>query len=357
MNKSTFHGSDALTGETIMAQTAISAAERLAFNNLTGVSLSDEQEIAKLDTKEKMAAVLKAFIHLKTLSLQDLQLFSERPLIDTDSYRHTQEFKTFIAERGDFTRDSAKVKVDLDAFPVLEGTFFNCGIGLFSYKILKYSADGKVTLQYYLLGPEVKEDATVAGTKALMAFQGIMETTNDDLGVALWSCRRLSDYGKLTDVSNNEVQSQRCYILAAMWMEIIDTFFSFTESLDRYPVMVRPKAPKAVKVGVGPTPVSRANSVVKNASKIIYLNALPKPQGESAAATGTSQVVHQRRGFWKTLTDPRYKNHPKFGVKKGVRVKPYWAGTRECEYEGNVYKVLTKEDFKDGNISNEDKHN
>ena len=78
---------------------------------------------------------------------------------------------------------------------------------------------------------------------------------------------------------------------------------------------------------------------------IVYLNKLPTKENPHQGGGGThsSPHAHERRGHRYTLRSERYKNHPMYGVEKGMYKKPSWIGSKESIVRGVTYKVLTKE--------------
>jgi hypothetical protein len=133
---------------------------------------------------------------------------------------------------------------------------------------------------------------------------------------------------------------------------VLDNTFQITENLkadfclftsiatqkDQYPVLVQPVNGKPKK---GSGPVAKR---VQLGPKLIYLNRLPAPPKPSQGGHHASPRRHQRRGFYKTLKHPKFQNHPKYGVEKGVYVRPAWVGDTECVYEGNRYTVILPAD-------------
>jgi hypothetical protein len=76
--------------------------------------------------------------------------------------------------------------------------------------------------------------------------------------------------------------------------------------------------------------------------RLIYMNKLPSTNntvhqgGHHASPRG-----HERRGHYKTLRHEKYKHHPKYGVEKGIYVRPAWVGDKSVVHEGNRYTVIT----------------
>lgn len=128
-------------------------------------------------------------------------------------------------------------------------------------------------------------------------------------------------------------------------LAILRIFVRFQESLDRYPVEVRNTRPRLSRGNMNRVD-KQLGETHRTAPRLIYLNQLPHVSNSISNVTGEPtgpRAMHQRVGHWKTLTHPKFKNHPKFGIKNGVRVKPSWVGIREASHEGNVYRVIFKD--------------
>lgn len=75
---------------------------------------------------------------------------------------------------------------------------------------------------------------------------------------------------------------------------------------------------------------------------IVFLNRLPKPSVKSQGEPTYSVAAHHRRGYFKTLRDECFANHPKYLVERGIYVKPAWIGDRQSIVNGTTYTVLEK---------------
>lgn len=87
---------------------------------------------------------------------------------------------------------------------------------------------------------------------------------------------------------------------------------------------------------------------IKPVSHIVYLH--PAQVGEYTKSTATGEGVplkkgHIRRAHRRTLSDPRYRNHPKYMKYKAIRVRQSWAGPKEWDHEGNTYIVDLGDEF------------
>lgn len=149
-------------------------------------------------------------------------------------------------------------------------------------------------------------------------------------------------------INNNKAIIMDMYIAAITMLMV---FMKYVKESDDYPVEVR-------EVNARPLlePTSKAAAMKDRAKgatlkhviagpKIIYLDKLPVVTVRPATSNpvgggqGKSKKGHHRIGHWKTLTHPKYANHPKYLVFKGVYVKAAWVGPTETVYEGNIYKL------------------
>lgn len=101
---------------------------------------------------------------------------------------------------------------------------------------------------------------------------------------------------------------------------------------DQYPVIQQSTKP-AQK---GTKPCKR-----RDLPRLIYMNKLPSAHSQSLGGHHASPRGHERRGHYKTLRHEKYKHHPKYGVEKGIYVRPAWVGDKTVVHEGNRYTVIT----------------
>lgn len=75
---------------------------------------------------------------------------------------------------------------------------------------------------------------------------------------------------------------------------------------------------------------------------IRYMNEMPRQRGESQKKGGThaSPRPHTRRGYRRTLTHEKYRNHPLYRVEGGIYVKPAFVGNENVIVEGTEYRLL-----------------
>lgn len=122
-------------------------------------------------------------------------------------------------------------------------------------------------------------------------------------------------------------------------------FCKYLEEADLYPVKIRSvKAQKKRSrlVGSRKPKKNRANEPYRNQNlpTIRYLNVLPTKSIESKGGGHASPKPHRRRSTRRTLTHPRFANHPKYGIPKAVAVKGSFVGPKEAIIAGNEYRVL-----------------
>lgn len=134
---------------------------------------------------------------------------------------------------------------------------------------------------------------------------------------------------KVNDASTIVGESRN---LLASWMV-------YTDSLKLFPVVQTPPPKKIGKKASYRVQVKEHNSPV-----VLFLGKLPT-KTESGANLPTvashKKAPHQRIAHYKTLTHERYRNHPKYMVPNGVRVRSAWVGdVTAIDREGATYKVV-----------------
>lgn len=123
--------------------------------------------------------------------------------------------------------------------------------------------------------------------------------------------------------------------------EILHYWLDYTRSIRLTPVLQKVKGQDVSKK-------SSDGAKVKSAphASLIFLDRLPNRSEsvedvERVCTESTSKRGHQRIAYRKTLTADRYRNHPKYMVKDGVRVRTTWVGERtSTDLEGNTYTVM-----------------
>lgn len=133
----------------------------------------------------------------------------------------------------------------------------------------------------------------------------------------------------------------RKYISYTAIKDLMSVWFDYISSLKLTPVL---KHVKEIPVGKK----AGDNLKLKSAphASIIFLDRLPTRNEsvkdvERVCTESTTKRGHQRIAYRKTLTADRYRNHPKYMVKDGVRVRTTWVGERtSSDLEGNTYTVM-----------------
>jgi hypothetical protein len=124
------------------------------------------------------------------------------------------------------------------------------------------------------------------------------------------------------------------------FMISIYTLLTYAEEYSFYPVEEKP-------VSVPRKPGKNKKKIRENPGRILYLNRIPSaskgskaPKTLDAVEDSEGRMPHQRRAHKRTLRDPRYKNHAKYLVEKGVKVKQAWIGNETSVTRGNTYRVI-----------------
>ena len=102
----------------------------------------------------------------------------------------------------------------------------------------------------------------------------------------------------------------------------------------------------AVEVLLNPKKLAKSKSNLANRDRpwntasgphVLLLDRMPATQKEGTG-THASPKPHRRRGYWRTLSHPRYRHHPQYQQK--IYVKPSFVGPRQTTYEGNIYRLV-----------------
>lgn len=104
---------------------------------------------------------------------------------------------------------------------------------------------------------------------------------------------------------------------------------------DRHAVESTPKVPANPN-----SPANKGKPWRIKGPSLLLLDRMPSQQAQSTG-THASPKPHRRRGHWRTLSHPRYRNHPQYGSK--IYVKPSFIGPRQEVYQGNVYRLIQDE--------------
>lgn len=117
-------------------------------------------------------------------------------------------------------------------------------------------------------------------------------------------------------------------------------FFEAAERQRKYLFLVRREKQKKRKG-------TSDNKVGKAKHKIVMLG---RPPGDSIRATVDAHGTPLKFGFVRrqhrrTLTDERYRNHPKYEIHKGVLVRQAWCGPEEYRHNKRIYKLWTPPEY------------
>jgi len=120
------------------------------------------------------------------------------------------------------------------------------------------------------------------------------------------------------------------------WYWFIRRLMAYIKYGDRHVVEVTPTADKLSKAKRNPA--NRKRPWAKSSGPhVLLLDRMPTEKTESTG-THASPKPHKRRGYWKTLRDPRFRHHTQY--QKQIFVKPCFVGERQVTYEGNIYRLV-----------------
>ena len=123
---------------------------------------------------------------------------------------------------------------------------------------------------------------------------------------------------------------------AGNWYWFVRRLMAYIKYGDKHVVEVTPTPDKLAKAKRNP--VNRKRPWAKSSGPHVLL--LDRMPTEKTEPTGThaSPKPHKRRGYWKTLRDPRFRHHPQY--QKQIFVKPCFVGEKQVTYEGNIYRLV-----------------
>lgn len=123
---------------------------------------------------------------------------------------------------------------------------------------------------------------------------------------------------------------------ASNWYLFICKLMNYIKYGDKHVVEVTPTPDRLAKAKRNP--VNRKRPWAKSSGPHVLL--LDRMPTEKTEPTGThaSPKPHRRRGYWKTLRDPRFRHHPQY--QKKIFVKPCFVGDKQVTYEGNIYRLV-----------------
>lgn len=124
-----------------------------------------------------------------------------------------------------------------------------------------------------------------------------------------------------------------------LMVKILSAFHKFAYHEDKYLTLIRSAEP------LSPREKRTRRSkpwLIRNAPRLIYLNRLPSQPKPNLGGTHVSPIPHRKKGFWRTLSALRFKNHPHYKVYKGNYVRPCFVGDKDKIIEGHRYTIVTK---------------
>ena len=123
---------------------------------------------------------------------------------------------------------------------------------------------------------------------------------------------------------------------AGNWYWFIRRLMAYIKYGDKHVVEVTSTPDKLAKAKRNT--VNRKRPWAKSSGPhVLLLDRMPTEKTESAG-THASPKPHKRRGYWKTLRDPRFRHHTQY--QKQIFVKPCFVGDKQVTYEGNIYRLV-----------------
>ena len=123
---------------------------------------------------------------------------------------------------------------------------------------------------------------------------------------------------------------------AGNWYWFIRRLMAYIKYGDKHVVEVTPTPDKLAKAKRNP--INRKRPWAKSSGpNVLLLDRMPTEKTESTG-THASPKPHKRRGYWKTLRNPKFRHHPQY--QKQIFVKPCFVGDKQVTYEGNIYRLV-----------------
>lgn len=284
-----------------------------------------------MDTVRKdVIRIMDATVKHKTISEAKAIELLKLPMIvvsDEEDVGDSEEFKKLIEGEGS----------DLQPLPFTDSTYWIRDHGLFHITRSYKQVENDVVLCYSITQyPDAGKDYSFIGsmcsTVVLLFFHDA--ATQIDL-VSL--TRNGKDDLATAHLKNKELVSalEQAAVYA---ISAINEFLTICEKTERKPVIRTPA--KLVPRSSGSKSVNKLKQAYDNAPRVCYLRAMPNASDPSGMGGGYKVRPHQRIRHTKTLTHERYRNHPMFRVKDGIKIETYWVGEKTAEYQGNIYKLV-----------------
>lgn len=222
--------------------------------------------------------------------------------------------------------------VELHHLPFDDATYWLGNYGLYRIKLMRYN---ETDISYYITYfPDPEDDFN-----SLQFYtESLFEVKSMNVNVSVLSIIRR---GKVNALEHHKIHTPDLIkgLEQSAFNSIctVNEFLQMCQNTERYPVI---RTPKKLVTCVGTKTVNKLRQVYDNAPRVCYLRTMPDAKNPTGLSTGIKQKPHQRIAHTKTLTHERYKNHPLFRVKDGIKIQTYWVGEKTAEYQGNIYRLL-----------------
>lgn len=290
--------------------------------------------------KDLLFKTLSFYVEQKTITEAEAKKILMLPVIEIDDVKDPGPWADFLDHPDQNKHNPEEMFITRDDFILLESAYSIPGFGIYVFKLSPVDPAneyGPITISADILSEEYgPKRRAVRLTCEVILDQFHPDEIKINNIVAHYAGHSIKVTADM--VENREMGM----IKVTAGLRLIHFFNRFQEGLDRYPVEVKP-AKVSTMMRSANTTDKRIKQALAKSTRIIFLNTLPvaqtvadvKNQGEVAA-----RKMHQRRGHWKTLRDPRYAKHPKYMIENAIRVRPAFVGSLKGEYNGNVYRVL-----------------
>lgn len=208
-------------------------------------------------------------------------------------------------------------------------------------KQLPFSPGGKITVRIYADKSDLKSGAELAMTFQKISenrIYGIVSVGDRGLRGTIFEYQENGEARPLTDMEGPETVKTAAWELMKAVVSGLHVFYDLVREQEMFPFYVE-ATPKACKSPLK----SKRQKALEDHNTIVYLGKPPTVSRVDSGEGKSLEFGYPRREFYKTLRAERFKNHPMYGVYKGVKVRQTWCGPKEYKVRDRIYKLYEHE--------------